>query len=83
MDEEFEVFAAQVLMRAEAMVNKYRRLLMVEAEVGVHEQTCERLYYSNCIILNPFCCSVKKTFQFIQNVEGHCFTEGEVTFTFV
>ncbi|XP_037547101.1 BRD4-interacting chromatin-remodeling complex-associated protein-like [Nematolebias whitei] len=32
VDEEFEVVAAQVLMRTEAMVNKYRRLLMVEAE---------------------------------------------------
>ncbi|CAJ1080046.1 BRD4-interacting chromatin-remodeling complex-associated protein-like [Xyrichtys novacula] len=32
VDEEFEVVAAQVLMRTQSMVNKYRRLLMVEAE---------------------------------------------------
>uniref|UniRef100_A0A3Q3K1L2 GLTSCR protein conserved domain-containing protein n=1 Tax=Monopterus albus TaxID=43700 RepID=A0A3Q3K1L2_MONAL len=31
-DEEFEVAATQVLKRTQAMVNKYRRLLMVEAE---------------------------------------------------
>lgn len=35
VDEEFEDVAAQVLNRTCAMVNKYRRLLMVEAEVGV------------------------------------------------
>lgn len=34
VDEEFEDVAAQVLNRTCAMVNKYRRLLMVEAEVG-------------------------------------------------
>lgn len=38
MDEEFEVVATQVLKRTHAMVNKYRRLLMVEAEVGAQEQ---------------------------------------------
>nr|XP_046233936.1 BRD4-interacting chromatin-remodeling complex-associated protein-like [Scatophagus argus]XP_046233937.1 BRD4-interacting chromatin-remodeling complex-associated protein-like [Scatophagus argus]XP_046233938.1 BRD4-interacting chromatin-remodeling complex-associated protein-like [Scatophagus argus]XP_046233939.1 BRD4-interacting chromatin-remodeling complex-associated protein-like [Scatophagus argus]XP_046233940.1 BRD4-interacting chromatin-remodeling complex-associated protein-like [Scatophag len=32
VDEEFEAVAAQVLKRTHAMVNKYRRLLMVEAE---------------------------------------------------
>lgn len=32
VDEEFESVATQVLMRTQAMVNKYRRLLMVEAE---------------------------------------------------
>ncbi|XP_063077667.1 BRD4-interacting chromatin-remodeling complex-associated protein-like isoform X2 [Engraulis encrasicolus] len=32
VDEEFEAVASQVLKRTEAMVNKYRRLLMVEAE---------------------------------------------------
>uniref|UniRef100_A0A3Q3JNG6 GLTSCR protein conserved domain-containing protein n=1 Tax=Monopterus albus TaxID=43700 RepID=A0A3Q3JNG6_MONAL len=32
VDEEFEVAATQVLKRTQAMVNKYRRLLMVEAE---------------------------------------------------
>ncbi|XP_028263817.1 BRD4-interacting chromatin-remodeling complex-associated protein-like [Parambassis ranga] len=32
VDEEFEVVAAQVLVRTQAMVNKYRRLLLVEAE---------------------------------------------------
>lgn len=32
VDEEFQAAAAQVLKRTEAMVNKYRRLLMVEAE---------------------------------------------------
>ncbi|XP_070846371.1 BRD4-interacting chromatin-remodeling complex-associated protein-like isoform X2 [Chaetodon trifascialis] len=32
VDEEFEVVATQVLKRTHAMVNKYRRLLMVEAE---------------------------------------------------
>ncbi|XP_068161278.1 BRD4-interacting chromatin-remodeling complex-associated protein-like [Antennarius striatus] len=32
VDEEFEVVASQVLKRTHAMVNKYRRLLMVEAE---------------------------------------------------
>uniref|UniRef100_A0A3B4F8V1 BRD4 interacting chromatin remodeling complex associated protein like n=1 Tax=Pundamilia nyererei TaxID=303518 RepID=A0A3B4F8V1_9CICH len=31
-DEEFEAAATQVLMRTQGMVNKYRRLLMVEAE---------------------------------------------------
>lgn len=36
MDEEFELVATHVLMRTQAMVNKYRRLLMVEAEVGAH-----------------------------------------------
>lgn len=36
MDEEFEVVATQVLKRTHAMVNKYRRLLLVEAEVGTH-----------------------------------------------
>jgi len=34
VDEEFEAVATQVLNRTQAMVNKYRRLLMVEAEVG-------------------------------------------------
>lgn len=34
VDEEFEVVATKVLMRTHVMVNKYRRLLMVEAEVG-------------------------------------------------
>lgn len=34
VDEEFEAAATQVLMRTQGMVNKYRRLLMVEAEVG-------------------------------------------------
>uniref|UniRef100_A0A8C9X471 BICRA like chromatin remodeling complex associated protein n=1 Tax=Sander lucioperca TaxID=283035 RepID=A0A8C9X471_SANLU len=32
VDEEFEVVATQVLKRTHAMVNKYRRLLLVEAE---------------------------------------------------
>uniref|UniRef100_A0A673KI27 GLTSCR1-like protein n=1 Tax=Sinocyclocheilus rhinocerous TaxID=307959 RepID=A0A673KI27_9TELE len=32
VDEEFEAVAVQVLSRTQAMVNKYRRLLMVEAE---------------------------------------------------
>ncbi|XP_029953846.1 BRD4-interacting chromatin-remodeling complex-associated protein-like [Salarias fasciatus] len=32
VDEEFEAVAAQVLSRTHAMVNKYRRLLMVESE---------------------------------------------------
>uniref|UniRef100_A0A3B4Y1F6 BICRA like chromatin remodeling complex associated protein n=1 Tax=Seriola lalandi dorsalis TaxID=1841481 RepID=A0A3B4Y1F6_SERLL len=32
-DEEFEAVATQVLKRSQAMVNKYRRLLMVEAEL--------------------------------------------------
>ncbi|KAK9965806.1 hypothetical protein ABG768_004876 [Culter alburnus] len=32
VDEEFEAVATQVLTRTQAMVNKYRRLLMVEAE---------------------------------------------------
>lgn len=36
VDEEFEAAATQVLMRTQGMVNKYRRLLMVEAEVGAH-----------------------------------------------
>lgn len=39
VDEEFEDVAAQVLNRTCAMVNKYRRLLMVEAEVGVSFST--------------------------------------------
>lgn len=34
VDEEFEIVATQVLNRTQAMVNKYRRLLMVEAEVS-------------------------------------------------
>lgn len=33
VDEEFEAVAIQVLNRTQGMVNKYRRLLMVEAEV--------------------------------------------------
>ncbi|XP_067343838.1 BRD4-interacting chromatin-remodeling complex-associated protein-like isoform X2 [Channa argus] len=32
VDEEFEIVATQVLKKTQAMVNKYRRLLMVEAE---------------------------------------------------
>ncbi|TSK14788.1 BRD4-interacting chromatin-remodeling complex-associated protein-like [Bagarius yarrelli] len=32
VDEEFEAVSTQVLMRTQSMVNKYRRLLMVEAE---------------------------------------------------
>lgn len=36
MDEEFELVATQVLKRTQAMVNKYRRLLMAEGEVGTH-----------------------------------------------
>ena len=36
VDEEFESVATQVLKRTHAMVNKYRRLLMVEAEVGAN-----------------------------------------------
>ncbi|KAK2820608.1 hypothetical protein Q5P01_023567 [Channa striata] len=32
VDEEFEIVATQVLMKTQAMVNKYRRLLMVEGE---------------------------------------------------
>lgn len=36
VDEEFEAVATQVLMRTQSMVNKYRRLLMVEAEVRKH-----------------------------------------------
>lgn len=39
VDEEFGDVAAQVLNRTCAMVNKYRRLLMVEAEVGVSFST--------------------------------------------
>ena len=39
VDEEFEVVATQVLMRTHTMVNKYRRLLLVEAEVGSHTHT--------------------------------------------
>lgn len=35
VDEEFEAVATEVLMRTQSMVNKYRRLLMVEAEVGL------------------------------------------------
>ena len=37
MDEEFETVATQVLKRTHVMVNKYRRLLMVEAEVGANK----------------------------------------------
>lgn len=44
MDEEFEVVATQVLKRTHAMVNKYRRLLMVEAEVGTPEQMVAYLH---------------------------------------
>lgn len=36
VDEEFGDVATQVLSRTCAMVNKYRRLLMVEAEVCAH-----------------------------------------------
>ena len=39
VDEEFESVATQVLKRTQAMVNKYRRLLMVEAEVRTHTLT--------------------------------------------
>lgn len=40
VDEEFEVVASQVLTRTHAMVSKYRRLLMVEAEVGTPTTSC-------------------------------------------
>lgn len=40
VDEEFEVVATQVLKRTQAMVNKYRRLLMVEAEVRPPLTSC-------------------------------------------
>lgn len=33
VDEEFEAVATQVLKKTQTMVNKYRRLLLVEAEV--------------------------------------------------
>lgn len=33
VDEEFQAVATQVLKRTQTMVNKYRRLLLVEAEV--------------------------------------------------
>lgn len=46
VDEEFEVVATQVLKRTHAMVNKYRRLLMVEAEVGTH--TSKRSHACMC-----------------------------------
>lgn len=39
VDEEFEAVASQVLMRTQSMVNKYRRLLMVEAEVCLPQCT--------------------------------------------
>lgn len=47
VDEEFEVVAAQVLSRTHAMVNKYRRLLMVEAEVSTHKRV------SRCDVHRP------------------------------
>lgn len=49
VDEEFEVVATQVLSRTHAMVNKYRRLLMVEAEVGTHMSN--RLHANMCFTL--------------------------------
>lgn len=48
MDEEFEDVATQVLNRTCAMVNKYRRLLMVEAEVGA--QTGLFLFFSYAVL---------------------------------
>lgn len=42
VDEEFEAAATQVLMRTQSMVNKYRRLLMVEAEVGLAQSTLKK-----------------------------------------
>lgn len=42
VDEEFEAVATQVLMRTQSMVNKYRRLLMVEAEVGLLQSTFKK-----------------------------------------
>lgn len=53
VDEEFEDVATQVLNRTCAMVNKYRRLLMVEAEVGA--QTGLFLFFSTpCSDSSPF-----------------------------
>lgn len=52
MDEEFEEVAAQVLNRTCAMVNKYRRLLMVEAEVGVSSRPRRGLTRSD-LMLRP------------------------------
>lgn len=34
MDQEFEDVATQVVTKTQTMINKYRRLLMVEAEVS-------------------------------------------------
>uniref|UniRef100_A0A4W6DYW7 BICRA like chromatin remodeling complex associated protein n=1 Tax=Lates calcarifer TaxID=8187 RepID=A0A4W6DYW7_LATCA len=42
VDEEFEAVATQVLKRTQAMVNKYRRLLMVEAERSSPSSEMER-----------------------------------------
>lgn len=52
VDEEFEAVATQVLKRTQTMVNKYRRLLLVEAEVrlplamtlGAHMHSCRHSY---------------------------------------
>lgn len=52
VDEEFEAVATQVLKRTQSMVNKYRRLLLVEAEVrpplattlGAHMHSCRHSY---------------------------------------
>lgn len=57
VDEEFEAVATQVLKRTQSMVNKYRRLLLVEAEVrpplaittlGAHMHSC-RHSYTGCL----------------------------------
>lgn len=48
VDEEFEAVATQVSMRTQSMVNKYRRLLMVEAEVGLAQSTLKKKNHWSC-----------------------------------
>ncbi|TRY94543.1 hypothetical protein DNTS_008444 [Danionella cerebrum] len=64
VDEEFETVASQVLNRTHAMVNKYRRLLMVEAEIFF----ALTFILLICTIrsdgfLEEFCCGPKRRLQ--------------------
>lgn len=55
VDEEFELVATQVLNKTQAMVDKYRRLLLVEAEVS-HSQ----VFVSNTGLTFLHTCPLRK-----------------------
>lgn len=54
MDDEFESMATQVLKRTQVMINKYRRLLMVEAEVSTHTHNYFESLKSVVLTGSPF-----------------------------